>query len=106
MSASRGPSTSSWAIMSVRWHSGRGWATVKNGELLRLAETEFDLFITADQNLQYQQNLAGCRIAILELSTNKLRRIVAAAPLLQAAVATIKSGEYRCLEIPYSLTHS
>jgi hypothetical protein len=37
----------------------RGWAAVKNGDLLRLAEGQFDLFITSDQNLRYQQNLAG-----------------------------------------------
>ena len=45
-----------------------GWAGIKNGELLRLAESQFDLFITADQNLRYQQNLTGRRIAILEFS--------------------------------------
>ncbi len=35
----------------------RGWRGVKNGELLRKAEPEFDLFITSDQNTRYQQNL-------------------------------------------------
>ncbi len=39
-----------------------GWAGLSNGELLRLAETRFGTFITADQNLQYQQNLAGLDI--------------------------------------------
>jgi hypothetical protein len=51
----------------------RGWGGMKNGDLLRLAEGQFDLFITSDQNIRYQQNLAGRRIPILELSTNKLR---------------------------------
>ena len=37
----------------------RGWGGIKNGDLLRLAEGQFDLFITADQNIRYQQNLAG-----------------------------------------------
>ena len=36
-----------------------GWAGVKNGELLRRAESEFDVFLTADRNLRYQQNLKG-----------------------------------------------
>ncbi len=40
----------------------RGWGGIKNGDLLRLAEAEFDLFITSDQNIRYQQNLAGRRI--------------------------------------------
>ena len=49
-----------------------GWGGVKNGDLLRLAETRFELFITSDQNIRYQQNLSGFRAAILELSTNDL----------------------------------
>ena len=48
-----------------------GWKSIRNGELLALAEAEFDLFITSDQGLAYQQNLRGRQIAILQLSTNK-----------------------------------
>ena len=47
----------------------RGWGGLKNGDLLQQAEGKFDLFITSDQNIRYQQNLAGRLIAILELST-------------------------------------
>lgn len=78
----------------------QGWGGIKNGRLLQLAESEFDLFITSDQNVRYQQNLSGRRIAILELSTNKLRRIESAADIIRAAVAAIKPGEFRQLEIP------
>ena len=77
-----------------------GWRGIRNGLLLERAEKEFDLFITSDQNLRYQQNLAGRYIAILELSSNNLRRIQAAASLIQAAIESIKSGEFRRLEIP------
>jgi len=42
----------------------RGWGGIKNGDLIRLAEAEFDLFITTDQNIRYQQNLAGRRLPI------------------------------------------
>src|SRR2546425_4459641 len=77
----------------------RGWGGIENGDLVRRAETEFDLFITSDQNLRYQQNLAGRRLPILELSTNKLRRIQAAASLIQSAVASIRPGEFRQLDI-------
>jgi predicted nuclease of predicted toxin-antitoxin system len=45
----------------------RGWGGIKNGELLRLAETDFDLFITSDQNIRYQQNLAGHKISVRTL---------------------------------------
>ncbi len=78
----------------------QGWGGIKNGRLLQLAQGEFDLFITSDQNVRYQQNLAGQRVAILELSMNKLRRIEAAAILIQTAIAAIKPGEFRQLEIP------
>jgi hypothetical protein len=78
----------------------RGWGGIKNGELLRLAESEFDLFITADQNIRYQQNLAGRRIPILELSTNDIRRLRAAGSLIQFGVAALKTGEFRKLDIP------
>lgn len=78
----------------------RGWGGIKNGELLRSAEGEFDLFITSDQGIQYQQNLAGRRIAILELSTNKIRRLTAATELIRSTVVAMKAGEFRRLEIP------
>jgi hypothetical protein len=77
----------------------RGWAGIKNGDLLRLAESEFDLFITSDQNLRYQQSLTGRAIPVLELSTNDLRRILAAGDEIRAAVATIRPGEFRRLEV-------
>ncbi len=78
----------------------RGWGGTKNGDLLRLAESEFELFITADQNIRYQQNLAGRKIPILELSTNKLRRLSAAAASIQSVIEAMTPGEFRHLEIP------
>ena len=45
----------------------RGWSGIENGELLRLAEAEFDVFLTVDQNLKYQQNLASFDIAMILL---------------------------------------
>ena len=80
--------------------SACGWAGIKNGELLRLAEGLFDVFVTADQNIRYQQNLSNRQIAILELSTNDLRRILAASSLLQSTVTAIEPGDFCHLEIP------
>lgn len=77
-----------------------GWGGLKNGDLLKAAEGQFDVFITADQNLRYQQNLSGRTIAILELSTNKLRRLEAVADLIRQAISEMKPGIYRKLEIP------
>ena len=72
----------------------KGWGGIKNGDLLQRAEGEFDLFITSDQNLRYQQNLIGRRIVILELSTNDIGRIQAASALVQEAVDKIGPNEF------------
>jgi hypothetical protein len=77
-----------------------GWGGIKNGELIRLAENEFDLFITSDQNMRYQQNLAGRQMAILELSTNDFRRIRAAAGLIGDTIAKMQPQEFKTLKIP------
>jgi len=48
-----------------------GWATIENGDLLKLAESGgFDLLLTCDQNISYQQNLKGRQLALVVLSTN------------------------------------
>jgi predicted nuclease of predicted toxin-antitoxin system len=78
----------------------QGWKGTKNGALLALAASEFDLFITSDQNIRYQQNLLGSTIAVLELSTNDLRRIRAAATMIQSEVSAIKPGAYRRIRVP------
>ena len=80
-----------------------GWKSIKNGELLALAEGKFDLFITADQGLAYEQNLRDGRIAILELSTNKLRAIEAVAAQLRDAIATMFGTDVPCLKFPLNL---
>jgi hypothetical protein len=78
----------------------KGWGGIKNGDLLQRAEGQFDLFITSDQNLRYQQNLTNRRIAILELSTNDISRIQAASGLIEAALEKIQQNEFRQLTIP------
>ena len=84
---------------SVTSVQAQGWSGICNSELLRRAEADFDLFITSDQNIRYQQNLTGQRIAILELSTNDLRRIRTAASLIEEAFGIIQPAELRRLEI-------
>jgi len=71
-----------------------GWSGIRNSELLKRAEATFDLLITADQNLRFQQNLSSSTFAILELSTNDLRRIQSAADVIQKAVAEIGAGQF------------
>jgi hypothetical protein len=47
-----------------------GWSGIMNGELIKRAESSFDLLITSDKNIKYQQNLSDRKIALLVLSTN------------------------------------
>ncbi|MFA6546644.1 MAG: hypothetical protein WCS99_19665 [Limisphaerales bacterium] len=75
-----------------------GWADLKNGDLLREAESAFELFITTDQNLGYQQNLKGRKLAILVLPTTSWPEIQGHIPEIVSAVAAIKPGDYRELE--------
>lgn len=68
-----------------------GWSGVENGELLRLAATRFDLFVTADQNLQFQQNLSALPIAVAVLvaANNKLESLSGPAADLLSRVDSI-----------------
>jgi len=72
-----------------------GFAGRKNGELLGLAEGNFDVFITLDQGLRHQQNLAGRMIAILVIRTksNRLADLLPYAQACREVIATIKRGE-------------
>jgi hypothetical protein len=72
-----------------------GWSNLANGELLRQAEAQFELLITTDQNLHYQQNLTGRRIAILVLPTTSWPEISQHEAEVLSAVNTIRAGEYR-----------
>lgn len=79
----------------------RGWATLKNGDLLREAEAaEFALLITTDQNLQYQQNLAARRIAILVLTSTSWPRIRSVTAVVAQAVANIAPLGFVVVSIP------
>ena len=72
-----------------------GWSSVDNGDLLRLAETVFDVFLTVDQSLQYQQNLSGYQIAVIVIVTNDIRLVALRplAPLVLEVLQTIQIGD-------------
>jgi hypothetical protein len=83
---------------SVETAYERGWSKLSNGDLLNAAEgSSFDLFVTTDQNLRYQQNLAGRRLAILVLPTTRWRVIEQRVAEVAAAVDSIQAGEFRDL---------
>ena len=78
-----------------------GWTGLRNGALLDSAEQAgFDLFILADKNLRYQQNLTGRRLAILELWTNHRPTLERHFDHIRAAVEAIQPGQYRTLASP------
>ena len=79
----------------------RGWATLRNGDLLQAAENAgFDLMITTDQKLRYQQNLAERHIAIIVLSTTSWPRIRAVTDAVASAVARCATERFIEISIP------
>ena len=76
-----------------------GWAGTKNGDLLKLAEGRFDVFLTADKNLRYQQNLSGRKIAVIELPTNRWPVLRTLAARITTAIASAIPGRYLIIEL-------
>jgi hypothetical protein len=70
------------------------WTTIKNGELLTLAAEDFDVFVTVDRNLAFQQNLAAFSIAVIVLRarTNRLADLKSLVPNLLRAIESTRSG--------------
>jgi predicted nuclease of predicted toxin-antitoxin system len=74
-----------------------GWSGKVNGELLALAEARFDVLVTLDTNLEYQQNLAGRKIAIviLRARSNRLVDLRPHFPAIAKVLQSMNSGEIR-----------
>ena len=77
-----------------------GWVGIKNGELLARAEQEFDVFVTMDGNIVFQQNYARLRIAIVTLRapSNRLRDTAPLMPKLLALLPTLQHGTLTVVE--------
>jgi hypothetical protein len=72
-----------------------GFAGLENGALLNAAETsKFDIFLTVDQGIEYQQNLTHRRIAIIILraKSNRLKDLLTLVPLCLAHIETVQPG--------------
>lgn len=79
----------------------KGWAELLNGDLIAQAESEgFDLLITTDQGIRYQQNWTGRTLALLVLTTNDWTRIRRFKDRILAAVHSIANSSYVECEIP------
>ncbi len=78
----------------------RGWNQFENGDLIKSAEQEkFDIFITTDKNLKYQQNLSLRVITIIVLSTTSWTKIKEKVDEIAKTIANVKFGSYIELEI-------
>jgi predicted nuclease of predicted toxin-antitoxin system len=79
-----------------------GWSGKKNGELLGLAELEFDVFVTADQNLSYQQRLddSDLVVVVLVAASNRLEDLVPLVPLVLASLPALNCGEVSRVGLP------
>jgi hypothetical protein len=85
---------------SVATAHEKGWDGLTNGELLAAAEKSFDVFVTTDQNLRYQQNLTGRQLAILVLPTTSWPRLQPHATAIAAAVVALRPGELQEWSFP------
>ncbi len=71
-----------------------GWTTIRNGRLLALAEREFDVFVTVDRNLAFQQHLPAFTIAVIVLRarSNRLADLLPLVPELLATLSSARRG--------------
>jgi hypothetical protein len=75
--------------------SGNGMGRSQNGRLLALAQRNFDVFLTVDQNLTFQQNLGGFNIAVLIVPapSNDIADLLVFIPAILAQLPVVKSGQ-------------
>ncbi|MHB8139730.1 MAG: DUF5615 family PIN-like protein [Vulcanimicrobiaceae bacterium] len=76
-----------------------GWAGLKNGVLLREANARFDVLVTADHQMYYQQSFAGLRISIIVLPTNRLRLVKDAVPALLQSLGRVAVGQHVLMDL-------
>ena len=76
------------------------WQGTKNGALLARAEGLYEVFLTADKNLRYQQNQQGRTLVIIEFPSNKLSIVKALESALLEALNQITEGDYVTLSYP------
>jgi predicted nuclease of predicted toxin-antitoxin system len=72
----------------------RGWSGVKNGELLKRASREFEVLLTADKNMQFQQNMKKLDLAIVIFPTNHYKDVMNLVEDLMQVLETIQRGQF------------
>ncbi len=84
----------------IRTVQEMGWTGLKNGELLKRAEEQFDVFVTADKNLRFQQSLSGKRLSVIVLPGNQVPVVASLLPTIAEAFRRVQPGTF--VEIPVS----
>jgi predicted nuclease of predicted toxin-antitoxin system len=79
----------------VRTVEEQGWKGTKNGELLRLAQTAFDVFVTMDKSIEYQHNLSLIRLGIVFISarTNRYQDVAPLIPEVNQVLRVLQVGQ-------------
>ena len=74
---------------------GRGWGSISNGKLLTLAQAEFDVFVTVDKNLSFQQHLPKYSIAVILIhsKSNRVEDLLLLLPDLLSAIPKAPRGQ-------------
>ncbi len=86
---------------AVRTAAQEQWDRLDNGELLNAAEAAgFDVLVTTDKNIRYQQNLTGRKIAIVLVSKQQWPELQRHVQLVVAAVNAARPGSYTEVDIP------
>lgn len=77
--------------------TGLGWQGIRNSELLSRAQGRFDVLLTMDSNLEFQQNIAQFKVRILLLAarSNRMANLRPLVPLILDALETLRPGEVR-----------
>lgn len=80
--------------LSITTVQEMGWTGKKNGELLSLAAKQFDIFITADKQLRFQQNTSNLQLSVIVLPTNQVPLVLELLPKLRKAIAETQKGVF------------
>jgi hypothetical protein len=87
---------------SVEEARARGWEELSNGELIDVAEQAgFELMVTTDKNIRYQQNLKARKIAIVVLEHSQWPMVKLVAENIVAAVNLVEPGSYVEVDVPF-----
>lgn len=87
---------------TVRTVQQKGWDGVENGDLLDIAQAEFDVLLTTDKGIKYQQNFTGRDIAVITLRArdNRIPTLIPLMPRVLALLPTIQPGQVYFVEPP------